>query len=257
MKSAFLIIVTFISAAFIGATGCRSIAHRIKEFRDPSPPTAPVTYSQFHHSNFMWDGVARVVVLPVTNRSEFTRAGSELRNALTSELQRLGRFETIRFPDDDGSELAERIHHNGAFDEAAILAIARESRADVLIHVAITQYSPYPRPRMGLVVQAVSPLDAKVIASVDGLWDTTDSGIAEQVRRFYRQTEKPRPPWIRNHVIATDDAFAGELALESPALFMRYVSNLVSRVLTNSGASTSATTGANGSNANCPPAGRP
>ena len=112
-----------------------------------------------------------------------------------------------------------------------MLDLAKLTRADVIVFPTITQYSPYPRPRLGLILQAVSPLDGKVIASVDGLWDTTDAAIAEQVRTFYRQRPKPLPPRVRNHEIATDDSFAGELALDSPALFQRYVCHLGSRVL--------------------------
>jgi hypothetical protein len=73
------------------------------------------------------------------------------------------------------------------------------------------------------VLQAVGPKEAKVVASVDGLWDTTDTAIAERVRAYYRQKKHERPPFIRNHVIASDDSFAEELALDSPALFRRFV----------------------------------
>jgi hypothetical protein len=73
------------------------------------------------------------------------------------------------------------------------------------------------------VLQAVGPQEAKVVASVDGLWDTTDASVAERVRVYYRQRCRERPPWVRNHVIASDDSFAGELALDSPNLFRRFV----------------------------------
>lgn len=231
MRAGFGIVATIVGFAG-GLAGCRAVADRIQAFQEPPPPVAPVTYSQFHQPGFSWEDVARVVVVPVHNRSEFTRAGDEFRAALTSELQRLGRFEVVRLPPDGATGASERIHAGGAFDEAALLAFAAETRADVVVYATITQYSPYPRPRIGVVVQAVGPADAKVLASVDGLWDTTDAGIAEQVRQYYRQRPRPRPPWVRNHMIATDDAFAGELALESPALFMRYVGRVVAETLT-------------------------
>ena len=41
---------------------------------------------------------------------------------------------------------------------------------------------------------------------------------------YYRQRVHPRPSFIaRNHVIASDDGFAGEMWRESPALFQRWV----------------------------------
>ncbi|HEV3437252.1 MAG TPA: hypothetical protein VG122_07830, partial [Gemmata sp.] len=79
------------------------------------------------------------------------------------------------------------------------------------------------RPRLGLILQAVGPMQAKVVASVDGMWDTTDKKVSDRVRTFYRQRPRERPPWIRNYVIASDDVFASELALDSPMLFQRFV----------------------------------
>jgi hypothetical protein len=40
------------------------------------------------------------------------------------------------------------------------------------------------------------------------------------------------PPRVRNHQIVSDDAFAGELALDSPALFQRWVAHLAVERLT-------------------------
>lgn len=210
------------------AAGCALLA-RVKDHR--RPPPSPPTYSQYHLNGWSWQGVSRVLVLPVLNDSPQPRAADEVRNALTSELQRLGRFEVVTTPADDRAALAADVHRNGRFDEAAMLEIARCYHADVIVHAAITQYSPYPRPRIGLMIQAVAPHEAKVVSSVDGLWDSTDNAIAERVRTYYRQRPRPMPPWIRNHVIASDDSFAGELALDSPALFQRYICREASLVL--------------------------
>lgn len=212
------------------SAGCGLLA-RFHERRSPPPP-GPPTFSRYHLAGWPWDGVARVLVLPVLNGSPQPRAADDVRDALASELQRLGRFEVTVAPPDDRAALAATIHRDGRFDEAIMLDLAHRHKADVIVHVAITQYSPYPRPRIGLVIQAVDPQRAKVIASVDGLWDTTDNAVAERVRAFYRQKPRPSPPWVRNHVIASDDSFAGELALDSPALFLRYISHESALVLT-------------------------
>ncbi|QEL13313.1 hypothetical protein [Limnoglobus roseus] len=221
-------------------TGCHSLgdsrlAQRIAALpgwpKNQVPPLAPTTYSQYHHDGWQWGSVSRVLVLPPLNESPYTRANTEFHAALTSELQRLGRFEVVAAPPDDCARLAATVHRDGSFDEATMLELARITRADVVVHAAITQYSPYPRPRMGVVVQVVHPGLAKVVASVDGLWDTTDAGIAEQVRTFYRQRPKPLPPRVRNYQIANDDVFAEELALDSPALFQRWVAHVISETL--------------------------
>jgi hypothetical protein len=205
---------------FAALAGC-SLLDRLAERRGRVP--AQPTFSQYHLNGWSWDGVARVVVLPFLNESEYTRAGDEMRAAFTSEFQRLGRFEVIAMPADDRAALAAQIHRNGQFDEADMLELAKQTRADVVIHGVITQYSPYPRPRLGLILQAVGPMQAKVVASVDGLWDTTDKKVSDRLRAFYRQRPHEQLPMIRNNVIASDDAFAGELALYSPMLFQRFV----------------------------------
>lgn len=216
-------------AAAAAAVGCHltgRLGDRIRELkaaRDPLPP-GPPTFSQYHLDGFDWGGVDRVLVLPLLNESPHTRAGREVADALGSELQRLGRFEVVAAPPDDQGRLSGVVHRSGRFDEALLLEIGKTARADVVVQATVTQYSPYPRPRLGLVVQAVAPLRAKVAGSVDGLWDTTDQRIADRVRAYYRQRPKERPSWVvRNHVIASDDSFAEQLALESPALFQRFV----------------------------------
>jgi hypothetical protein len=239
-------------------TGCGLIRQSALLPENQMPPPPPVTYSQFHLPGWDWAAVRRVVVLSPRNESAYTRAGREFQQALASELQRLGRFEVVTAPFDDQTRMASLIHQGGKFNEAVAAAIAREHRADLLMYATVTQYSPYPRPRMGVVVQAVSPGEGKVAASVDGVWDTTDGGLAEQVRAYYRQRPKPLPVHVRNHTIVADDNFAGDIALDSPALFQRYVAHLVSETLVYGGDEvilTGATGGNAGTGADCKPAG--
>lgn len=206
--------------ALVVATGC-CLLEKGRFARQPRPE--PPTFSQYHLDGWQWENVDRVLVLPFLNESPHTRAGEEVRAAFTSQLQRAGRFEVVSADPDDRAVLAAHVHRGGRFDEAAMLDLADRTKADVIVHGIVTHYSPYPRPRIGLIFQAVAPREGKVVASVDGLWDTTDTAVAERCRIYYRQRVRPRPPWVRNHVIATDDGFAGELALESPALFQRWV----------------------------------
>jgi hypothetical protein len=207
-----------VAVALACATGC-FLLHKQKPGR-----LAPPTFSQYHLPGWEWERVDRVLVLPFLNESEYTRAGGEVRAAFTSELQRLGLFEVVAAPPDDRAVLAAQIHRGGRFDEAAMLHLAHATKADMVVHGIITQYSLYPRPRLGLVVQAVGPEEAKVVASVDGLWDTTDACVAERCRAFYRQRARKRLPFVRNNlVVESDDGLAVDLALESPALFQRWV----------------------------------
>jgi hypothetical protein len=132
--------------------------------------------------------------------------------------------------------------------------LAKRTSADVIVHATITQYSPYPRPQLGTVIQAVAPTEAKVVASIDGLWDTTDGGLAEAVRTYYRQRPKPLPQYVRNHTIVADDNFASDLALDSPALFQRYIAHIAATTLVNAGlreGTMSTGTASNGPFENC------
>jgi hypothetical protein len=184
----------------------------------------PATFSQYHQEGWQWERVDRVLVLPFLNESDYTRAGTEVRAAFTSQFQRMGRFEVVNAAPDDKAALAAQIHRGGRFDELAMLELARSTSSDVIVHGIVTHYSPYPRPRMGLILQAVSPQQGKVIASVDGVWDTTDAVLAERCRTYYRQRHRPLlPVRERNKVYTADDGFAADLALESPALFQRWV----------------------------------
>lgn len=208
-------------AALALAAGC-CLLEKGRLRREPKPE--PPTFSQYHLEGWEWERVDRVLVLPFLNESEHTRAGEEARDAFASELQRQGRFEVVKAAPDDKAVLAVQIHRGGRFDEAAMLLLAQSTKADVIVHGIISHYSPYhTRPRMGVILQAVSPEQAKVVASVDGLWDTTDNALTARGDIYYRQQIRQRPPWIRNHVIASEDRFAEEHWRDSPALFQRWV----------------------------------
>lgn len=211
-----------LAALATGLAGC-GLLDRVRESHH-RPTPAPPTFSQYHLDGWDWDRVGRVVVLPFRNESAYTRAGEETRDAFVAELQRAGRFEVVSTAPDDRAVLAAQARCGGRFDEALLFDIAQATNADVVVHGTVSHYSPYPRPRLGLVIQAVGPQEAKVVASVDGLWDTTELAVAERVRVYYRERARERPPWVRNHKIASDDSFAAELALDSPILFRRFVS---------------------------------
>lgn len=212
-------------------TGCQQtlFPNLPRPFRPPPP--GPPTFSFYHLSGWDWSQVQRVVVLPFLNETATTRAADDVQQALLGELQRLGRFEVVPAPPDSRAILSACLRRGGRFDEAVLLDIARLSSADVVVHGVVTQYNLHPRPRLGLVVQAVAPLDGKVVASVDGLWDTTDATVAERCRAFYRQRPRPLPPFIRNNVVPHDYVYTEELALDSPTLFNRWVCWEVARIL--------------------------
>jgi hypothetical protein len=202
--------------------GCQQLLPSVSRPFRPPPP-GPPTFSYYHLPDWTWEPVRRIVVLPFLNETAFSRVADEVQQSLIGELQRVGRFEVIPAPADDRATLAASVRRGGRFDEAILLDIARLSSADVIVHGIVSQYALHPRPRLGLVLQAVAPQLGKVVASVDGLWDTTDATLAERCRAFYRQRPRPLPAFIRNNFIVHDSVYMEELALDSPTLFQRWV----------------------------------
>ena len=199
-------------AAGLLALGC------VGAKRQNDPP-----FSYYHAPPFQWNNVARVLVLPLDNETAAPHVPEEVRNALLSELEQMGRFEVIPGPPDLPVTISRVIRDNGRFNEVALIEVARTFRADVIVMGAVTQYSPYAPPRLGMVLQAVSPGDGAVIASVDGLWDSTNPLVAQRARDFYLQ-------WCKAH----DEPFTAELALSSPRLFQRFVCSEAAHVLVGS-----------------------
>ena len=202
--------------------GCRHPQH-CSHSDQVVPHEVGPSYSRYRLPGFDWKTVHRVLVLPPYNPSIHPRVASEIRQALAAELQQLGQFEVVSPPPDYPDNLSKYVHVNGRFDEAAMLALGQHFNADVIVHVAITQYMPYTRPRIGLVVQAISPAAAKVVASVDGLWDSSTEQVARRARDRYRVAEPTRLQKHFRGPPTPTDGRADELALESPMLFQRFV----------------------------------
>ena len=170
---------------------------------------------------FQWAGVGRVLIMPFDNETAFPHAPDEVRNALATELQRLGLFEVVPAPPQLPTEVSRVIRENGRFNEVALVQPARLFRADLIVMGTVTQYNPYASlPRLGLVLQVVSPGDGVVVASVDGMWDAASAPVAQRAQAFYRQYTKP-----------SEVPFTAALVLESPRLFQRFVCFEAAQVL--------------------------
>jgi hypothetical protein len=186
------------------------------------PPGCDPHYSQYHLDTFQWTTVSRVLVLPFANEAGGI-VEDEINRSFRAELQQLGKFEVVAACPDDLVKFSVDIHKGGRFREDAMLALAKVFSADVIIHGTVTEYSPYPRPRIGIVIQAVAPHEAKVIASVDGLWDANHLPIAKRAQNYYMQRKHKLGPYEEANWIWPDDGHADELALLSPRLYQRWV----------------------------------
>ena len=185
-------------------TSCCATAKR------PSTPRAPAC-SQFRMPGFEWSFVRRILLVPLANESASPHAPTELQDALAARLQCSGRFEVVLPASDVRVTCLDTVRTNGRFDEAELLRLAAEYQVDAVLFGTVTQYQPYAPLRIGLSLRLISPSDAAVIASVDGLWDARDKSVAEQARSYH------------SLVLGSDRALLGDdVVLESPHLFQRF-----------------------------------
>ena len=91
MTARWTYIVTAMVAAILIGGGCKTVSRMI------APESGPVT-AQYHAAGFSWASVKRVLVVPLANESQYTRAGEEVGRALSAELQQLGQFEVVAPP---------------------------------------------------------------------------------------------------------------------------------------------------------------
>ncbi len=178
--------------------------------RPPEQVTAP--FQRFVAQNFDWTSVQRVVLMPLSNQTAYSRVGDELFSNLAAELQKAGRFDVVTATNEDPAARARDIFRSGEFNEIELLRIAREYGAQAVVFANVTQYQPYSPPRVGLSLLMVSPAEGIAIASIDGLWDAREKETARLAHAQFNRTKM----WPKS-LIDTDRA------IESPEVFQRFV----------------------------------
>lgn len=183
----------------------------------PPPP-----FTQYTNGQFDWHRVQRVVVMPVANRSQYPRVADQFQEALVTELQRTGRFETVAAPFDVQGPKSADVFTTGRFDEIELLNLSRRFQAQAVVFARITQYHPYDPPRLGMSLMMVSPAEASVIASVDGMWDGRDIPTTERGESYFDRTQE----W-------PNSLFEKDLVRTSPRVFQRFVAYQVAKSIAN------------------------
>ncbi|MBS0205115.1 MAG: hypothetical protein JSS49_19600 [Planctomycetes bacterium] len=175
-------------------------------------PVVPAPYQQFVSQKFDWSTVKRVVLMPMSNNTAFAQASVEMQNNLAAELQRAGRFDVVVATHEDPGARARDVFSRGTFDELELLRIAREYDAQAVLFGQLTQYHPYPPPKVGLTLLMISPAEGVAIASADGLWDAREITTAQQAQGYLHE----KLTW-RQSLMGVDRA------LESPDVYQRFV----------------------------------
>lgn len=207
----------FFAICCIVASGCAKQCQ-------PCPPPAPVCH-RYHAPDIDWLSIRRLLLVPLENESSYPHATFEVQESLAARLQCSGRFEVVLASPESYTACHDSVRINGRFDEVELLYLAERYNADAIVFGTITQYQPYSPPRLGLSLRMISPANAVLIASVDGLWDGRDQAVAEQARYY-----------TGNVLNDNESLMACNLTLDSPVLFRRFachfaVEALVSPVL--------------------------
>jgi hypothetical protein len=189
---------------------------QIPRHAEPGTPT----FSRYVAAGFDRNSIQRVLLVPLANESAEPRAAEDIRNALSAEIQSMGRYEVVLAPAQLLCACSRRVRQHGEFDEVELLEIALKHQADAILFGAVTQHRSCAPPRIGLSLRLVSTSEAVVIASVDGLWDASDRTIAEQARGYHE--------W---RVGQTYSLLADDLILVSPHGYQRFVCHAATRAL--------------------------
>ncbi len=112
-----------------------------------------VVYEPQYHNP--WPQLSKVAVLSFNNLSdEPTLDGEQVAEAYYNELQQIPGFEVVPVNVTEQAVIAHEILLEGSLDQfrAEVRRLAEALNVDVVVVGAITDYSPYYPPRMGLAV---------------------------------------------------------------------------------------------------------
>lgn len=177
-------------------------------------------YNQYTADDFDWTTIQRVLVMPFGNRSSYPQVPEQIRTALAAELQQAGRFEIVVAPLDVEATSSKEVLSTGRFDELEALRISRRYQAQAILYGVVTQYHPYSPPRIGVSLLMVSPAEAVVVASVDGLFDSREQSTVDAAADYYDRTQS-----FPLSLLGSDRV------TESPDVFRRFVSHEIAKSL--------------------------
>jgi len=158
--------------------------------------------------------------MPFGNRSDHPEITEQMRTALATELQQAGRFEVVVAPLDVEAASSKQVLSSGRFDELEAIRLSRRFQAQGILYGVVTQYHPYSPPRIGVSLLMVSPAEAVVVASVDGLFDAREQSTVDAAADYYNRTQS-----FPLSLLGSDRV------TESPDVFRRFVSHEIAKSL--------------------------
>lgn len=178
------------------------------------PPCVAVTpaFQQYFAMNIDWQSIRRVVLMPLANQTVYPVIMDDIAINLATELQRVGNYDLVVANHVDPGARAQDVFASGQFNELEVLRVAREYQADAVLFASVTQYHPYPPPRVGLSLLMISPSEGIPIATLNGMWDAREINVATQAQAYFKQNLS----WKRS-------LLGSERVIDSPDVFQRFV----------------------------------
>jgi hypothetical protein len=157
--------------------------------------------------------VRRVVCLPFRGEAVHPEQADTIYAAFCDALHSRRAFEIVTTRRDVLTEdEVERWSAAGEMSRETILAIAKRHQADGLLYGTITRYRPYEPMALGLRVSLVSAGAGDLVWEADGLFDTQDARVTQDLHN-----------WYANRVSDRDRLDDWRSVLLSPARFTTYV----------------------------------
>lgn len=179
----------------------------------PKPDPIPPNVNGYHLEGSQLRHLRRIAVLPVETDEYPQDVADTFRTALITELRSLGLFEVVAVE----KQVCQRVRTiaSAAYHERILVEVARKYRADAVLFVGVNDYQPYYPPRMAVSAHLVDAREAVTLASVDGVWDSSQATVAEVAHAYAcRRAEKFTLP-------------RADLPMRSPQMYQQFVAHQV------------------------------
>lgn len=206
-------------AAILGLAGCEH----------PPAPFDPARRGPFFKPvNYVGDprlplDMRRVVLLPIHGAPYADNETCELLDPIVAEaLERQMRFEVVPFTRDECSDSygVPDLDSTAALPPDFLATIGRKYGAQGVLFVDLTAYAAYRPLAIGFRAKLADVRSGRLVWSFDQLFSTSNSAVANSVRRYYLGGDRQDLPFD-----PTLDS------LTSPAQFAAYVADAAFRTI--------------------------
>jgi hypothetical protein len=164
--------------------------------------------------------IHRTLLLPFEYDVDREAIIDEVTEAFAVELRKLGRFEVVLPADGRGTTaINQGIWSRGMVDVDTILALRNQYGADAIIFGNITHYRPYEPMLLGVKVGMFSTDSGLVVWSADGVYDSNENEVAEQVKQYFESTHQKNA------------LYGWRLILLSMRRYSQFVANQITKTL--------------------------